>query len=286
MQHILAPVDFSKTSGRALQIAARLAEQLRCRLSALFVGESFGADQLSAQEEHLRRFAARWIPADVSACRLVAVSGGAPPYVADQWARDHEVDLLVCGTHGRSGVRRLLLGSVAATLVRLADCPVWVERGLSGSPPIRGELLVASDFSAGAAAAARLAASLAVRFSLGLHLVHVLRRPDPVFACEAALDQVFEQIMSAASAELGGLTAPEGLRVRRSILVGDPTAKLVELADSESAPLLVCGRRGRSGWRELLIGSVAEKLTRLAPCPVLTVPAQPPGDVSTDGSDP
>ncbi len=285
-EHILAPVDFCETSGHALRTAARLAQQVGCRLTALYVSESFGPDQHSAQEDHLERFAAEWIPEHVDACERLAVSGGAPAYVAVDWARDNQVDLLVCGTHGRSGVRRVLLGSVAATMVRLAPCPVWVERGRSSTPPMSGELLVATDFSPMAAAATRLAVAIAARFSLGLQLVHVLRRPDPAFACEAALDAAYDQVVDAARLHLDGLGELAGPPVRKACLSGDPTERIVELARSEACSLIICGRRGRSGWRQLLVGSVAAKLTRLAPCPVLTVPAWPLVDATTDGSSP
>jgi nucleotide-binding universal stress UspA family protein len=142
-------------------------------------------------------------------------------------------------------------------------------------------ILVPHDFSAHADAALDLAIELARVSKARIRLVHVFPLPMEMLSpYEIPLpEKLVEDVRAAASARLEQSLA----RVRRAGLEGDaevdsgPIAEtLVERAGAGRAELIVMGTRGRSGLQHLLLGSVAERVLRSAPCPVLTVraPAQ------------
>ena len=117
MKRILVATDFSELSGAAVKAAADLARQAGGRLTVLHVmmpGEASVTDALIAIADELRN------GVDVE----TALALGDPAEEIVRHARRHEVDLVVLGTHGRTGVTRALLGSVAERVVRTSCCPV------------------------------------------------------------------------------------------------------------------------------------------------------------------
>src|SRR5690606_34769986 len=114
---------------------------------------------------------------DVVVKRAVVRDVAAAPAIL-QYARDQEMDLVVMGTHGRRGLRRLFLGSVAEEVVRLSVCPVLtVHAGPIRSEALFGDILVPIDFSPHSKAALRAAASLAPELGASLDLLHVVEEP-------------------------------------------------------------------------------------------------------------
>ncbi|GIW71874.1 MAG: hypothetical protein KatS3mg102_1416 [Planctomycetota bacterium] len=145
-EKILVPVDFSATSRRALIGAAELARKLGGRLIVLHVIDTRGLEVAASEGffEYvnvvgaMRGGASQELDAMLRACgaeELVErklIEEGAPAGAIQRAAEDHQVDLIVMGTHGRTGVSRWLLGSVAEKTVRLAHCPVLVVKPLHG----------------------------------------------------------------------------------------------------------------------------------------------------------
>jgi nucleotide-binding universal stress UspA family protein len=116
---ILVATDFSDNADAALDVAARYARALHTRLHLLhvFTAEALGVTVLLGD-------AAARVGPDVPV--IVAATGGDPVEEIIRYARRHPIDLIVVGTHGRTGVSRVLLGSVAERVVRAARCPVLV----------------------------------------------------------------------------------------------------------------------------------------------------------------
>lgn len=144
---ILVPVDFSETSNRALDAAVKLAQQLRSEMVLLHVGSvpdyplasippEVGTvprvmlemyERLAAQQrEALENLARDRVPADIS--HRLRVREGFPPEEILAEAAAEGCDLIVLGTHGRTGVSRVLMGSVAERVVRGSPVPVMVCR--------------------------------------------------------------------------------------------------------------------------------------------------------------
>jgi nucleotide-binding universal stress UspA family protein len=146
---IIHPTDFSETAQAAEAEAIRLARALNVELVILHVavegmlyGESpFGRDELQRVYETQRAWARDAIAARVTAARSAGVTvrglvcSGVPTDVIVRTAEAEAAAMIVMGTHGRSGVARFLLGSVADRVVRTATCPVLTVRG--GEPVAR-----------------------------------------------------------------------------------------------------------------------------------------------------
>ena len=142
-------------------------------------------------------------------------------------------------------------------------------------------ILVATDFSAHADRALEWATALARRFSGELELVSsVFMLPLPAGPPGYAVPTDYLRgAREAAERRLAELVAgleKQGLRARYTILHEDPSSGICARAKETGADLLALGTRGRSGLAHVVLGSVAERVARLAPCPVLTVHAQVP----------
>ena len=139
-QRVLCPVDFSETSSKALLLAQRLVGETGAEL-ILF--HSFGVpasyDQAGQSEPADPKVRAQLeeivlLSPDIKVRR--ALHAGPPGEVICWLAEDQRCDLIVMGTHGRGGLRHLLLGSVAEYVVRHAHCPVTIVRDVpAGEPP-------------------------------------------------------------------------------------------------------------------------------------------------------
>src|SRR5690606_2906760 len=204
------------------------------------------------------------------------------------YAQDHAPDLIVMGTHGRSGVDRLLLGSVAEDVVRLADCPVLTIRPDTEPAPLGVRRVLAPvDFSAASWLAVAYAKHLAALTGAPLALVHVVETlpsyglvdippsfPPPSVEVEA---EAREALLDLAR-EAGG----PPVEVVPHVVAGHPTIGVLEAAAALAPDLLVLPTHGRSGLKRLVLGSVAEQVVRRGPCPVLVVRGQGRGLVPTD----
>jgi universal stress protein A len=140
-------------------------------------------------------------------------------------------------------------------------------------------LLAPTDFSAPASQAVTAAFELAQTFGAKLSLLHVIE--VPAYAIEVALP--LEALERDARRELA-LLLPEAeaahVDVTRLVNIGVPYQNIVETATAEQVELIVMATHGRTGLSHLVLGSVAERVVRMAPCPVLTI--RPPGDRSGD----
>ena len=140
-------------------------------------------------------------------------------------------------------------------------------------------ILVATDFSEPSDAALTYGRALARAFTATLHVVHIIDGPSAmVYGAEAyavSMPGLQEQVEAAARAHLDDLlldSDPQPLPVRRVLLTASaPAAAIVDYAGREQIDLIVTGTHGRGGVAHLLMGSVAERVVRTAPCPVLTV---------------
>ncbi|ETW98693.1 MAG: universal stress protein UspA [Candidatus Entotheonella factor] len=136
IQHILVPMDFSPDAEKALESAVALARQFQARITLLHavhlpvtteisLTAYFSEMQASAQrgmETYHKQVEDAGLPVETH------VLIGVPFRKIIETAADQGADLIVMGTHGRTGVPHLMLGSVAERVVRLAPCPVWVTR--------------------------------------------------------------------------------------------------------------------------------------------------------------
>ena len=187
-------------------------------------------------------------------------------------------DLIVMGTHARSGVARTFLGSTTEGVLRLSRVPVLTVRTVDHlAPEPFARVIVAVDDShpsdAAAAVAARLArdagASVTVVYAVDtLHLYENAANfgfdPDPM-----AQDMRDDgRTIAQAAIKHAGLAAETPV----AVLDGEPVAAIVAAAKERGATMIVTGTHGRRGVRRFMLGSVAEHLVRTSEVPVLVVP--------------
>ena len=139
------------------------------------------------------------------------------------------------------------------------------------------KILVGTDFSEPSMAARRTAMELTRRLGAELLIVHV-EEPLPAYAFSEGglpdLPRLQEEVRGWAERELDRLgkeARDAGVPVRTAVLIGTPASTIVETVRAEGVDLVVVGTHGRTGLAHVLIGSVAERIVRQAPCPVLSV---------------
>jgi universal stress protein A len=149
-------------------------------------------------------------------------------------------------------------------------------------------ILVPTDFSAPSDAALEYARTVATCFGASLHLLHVVEDPyRAVYSAEIYVPEVEglrERIVSDAWGRLNDTLTPQDvsqLHATTDAVIGTPEWSIVEYAGARDIDLIVMGTHGRGGMSHLLMGSVAERVVRTAPCPVLTV--RQPGKAATTG---
>jgi universal stress protein A len=131
-QRILCPVDFSETSGKALQYAERLAAASGAEVVVL---HAFDPGQTRPLDPTLRDRLETLRPASPQVKFRHVLHAGSAGEVICWYAEDQKCDLIVMGTHGRTGLMHLILGSVAEHVLRHARCPVQVVRNRPAQEP-------------------------------------------------------------------------------------------------------------------------------------------------------
>ena len=188
--------------------------------------------------------------------------------VLSDWIHEHHLELIAMGTTGRSGVRKLVLGSVAEEMIRVAKCPVLtVGPEISNEAPAGlGIILYATDFSRDSAHAALYARSLAERSASRLIVVHVRGAGD---------GQESERALRQRLTELVRRRADHPALSEVVVAGGKPADKILQVANQHAADLIVIGVRGVGAVPRLAshFGSTAHDIILRARCPVLTVRA-------------
>jgi nucleotide-binding universal stress UspA family protein len=207
--------------------------------------------------------------------------GGAAADVILRYAKNNDIDLIVMGTHGRRGLGHLFLGSVAEEVVRLANCPVLTIREREELQQVDGlsRILVPVDYSEHATEALSYAKEIAATYGAKLQLLHVIEETAvPSFYCmgEVASHMRQEGLRDQAILEMERLcdeTSGPEVDTELHTIEGYATHDIVEFAKESSSDLIMIATHGLTGIKHLLLGSVAEKVVRMAPCPVFTVKA-------------
>jgi nucleotide-binding universal stress UspA family protein len=298
IRRILCPVDFSDHSTRALDHALAIASWYKATVTMLHVAPvapvaayvsgsglpayvTMTAGARGTLLTAMRQFAAREPRAGVAVEFEVAEGGIAETILAR--SSELPADLLVLGTHGRTGFNRWVLGSVTEKVLRTAVCPVLtVPRAVGDTAPLAFRRIVCGiDFSDCSMAALDHAISLAQEAQAQLTVVHVIELPPDiprdVHETVLAGPHSFKEYIALAEEEgRARLTDAIPDPVRASIAVdsvlaaGKPYREILRVATEHRADLLVVGVHGRSAIDRLFFGSTTQHLVRQAACPVLT----------------
>jgi len=244
--HALLAQEYESDLQRQLAMQPRIADALRGQWSRLVPDSGPQAEIFlelgSAYEQILRR--------------------------AEEW----HAELIVVGTHGRVGLKRLLLGSVADQVVRAAHCPVLIARAAR-----QGAVLAATDLTDPALPAIEAAAAEAARRGRKLVVMHAMESPregDAAMGLLGALPALDTPETRAARRALASQiinTALTRLGAHGEIVIAeeDVLAETLRLAESLPAELIVVGTHGRTGLSRVVLGSRAASMIESAPCSVL-----------------
>jgi nucleotide-binding universal stress UspA family protein len=289
---ILCPVDLSDCSRHALDHAFAIARHYRATIAALFVVPPatalipaadlgtyplvvFTAEELAQLRGELEQFVKR-DAGDVAF--TVEVADG--NVVAEIVARASAADLVVLGTHGRTGLERLMLGSVTErVLVKTARPVLTVPPRAPAAIPATDlftRILCAVDFSPASMKALEAAATLAKDLNATLSVAHVLERfpiDEPVMMGEPGTpehDRVASELAGTRLRE----NIPDSIRtlgpLREVVAEGKAYREILRLAEQERSELIVMGAH-RSGGGPHTFGSTTNQVVRRATCPVLTL---------------
>jgi nucleotide-binding universal stress UspA family protein len=294
MKNILCATDFSDFSNHTIPYGVALAKEFDAKLYICHIIDLssiaiYGEFQLNPvdQQNRIRKQAAeqldqiigeqpvKWEP-------LITVG-----HTADEVSHlveEKAIDLVIAATRGRSGLKRLILGSVTERLMRVLSCPLLVVHSPEHEfvNPINqkirlNKILVGCDFSPDSDLAFQHALSLAQEFEADLHLAHVIEpsvssellKPDKALSAEIqqGLHQKFtEKLITMIPEDARNWCTPE-----TRILEGQPYEELVKYAETNAMDMIVLGVRGHGVVKTLFLGSTTDRVVRQTTCPVLSV---------------
>jgi nucleotide-binding universal stress UspA family protein len=285
---VLFATDFSAASMRALPYALGMASRFGSKLytahvvsiEPYLVGSPKAVDRLrQARQEAdaslaslLDSVSKRGIP-----CQPL-VDNGDIWGVLSRFIKEYGVDLLVIGTTGRTGLGKVLLGSVAEEAIRESPCPVLAvgPRAPSDENVHVQNILYATDFSTDSLLAAPYALSFAEKFRARLSLLHVIEKlpESPYLDAQMARVRLNELI----TPQVDLATTPEA-----TVEMGSPADVILKVATDTASDLIVIGARGAGAFARFAthFGSIAHKVVSHAACPVLTVGGPRDGSVGT-----
>ncbi len=313
---IMCAVDFSGFAPMILDYGKALAREFNADLCVCHIVQDtvmlsshaqagFSTEEVTAQriEDAMDAVGIIAEQADVQADTLVSL--GHPADEITRLAQKNEVDLVIAATHGGSGIKRFLVGSVTDRLVKTLECPLLVLHPGTDkqTPQVRlpmKRILVGCDFSEGSDLAFNYALSLAQEFEAELHLVHVVKpqthvalgsadairfREDDFLAPDP--DPVADQPISEKEREGRSRDILEQMEGQLSIMVpeesrnwctpviricrGEPYMEILEYAKNNQIDMIVLGIHGHSLLEQFLVGSTTDRVISRADCPVLAV---------------
>lgn len=300
MKHLLVATDLSPLADAALDRAMSFAARDGAKITLVFVEPDYTATpamgslesaailEWTATSQELRdndlagleERAGRVRGAGVDVATILRK--GSPDDVIPEVAAEVGADLVVVSTHGRTGIRRFLLGSVAEHVVRRSPVTVLVTRG-EGRGDFR-RVLVGTDFSPAADKALRQAVALSAPGAI-IDVVHVWHYPPGAWGLETLADRTdalaaLQTALTEGAQERGDRLLEEwkdsGRQVRFELLHGPAASAMTARAETTGADLVAIGTHGYRGFRRFLLGSIAEATVRHAPCSVLVAHAEHP----------
>jgi nucleotide-binding universal stress UspA family protein len=298
IKQIICAVDFSEFSERALEHAVTIARWYDAAVTVLHVVDirvetpvgapltpiplapvpltTAAPDQAAVQLHQLvETVAATGVRVET------VVLEGRPDTSILELADTMPADLLVMGTHGRSGFDRLVMGSVTEKVLRKARCPVLSlpphNRERAHTPMTFKSALCPVDFSESSMKALQCAVFLAEEADAHLTVLHVAR---PLASAEATVygrldlpeaQQKYEGDLARRLADFVPGAARAYCTVEEQVTLGKPWREILRIAEERRVELIVIGVRGRTSTDMALFGSTTHHVVRQATCPVLTI---------------
>jgi len=289
IKQILVPTDFSENAQHALNYGTELAKQCSAKLhllhtpvipTYLLMDLSYSPgpeavtrilnDSQDALDEQAKGLAAAGVE------YFTVIREGTVHEVIRDYAKEHDVDLVIVGTHGRSGVSKLMYGSVTERVIKTVHTPIIIIPPNGGKMP--SSIVMAYDFSAPARRAAEVARAIHGVFDGPLHIVHSYldvwgeytdRGAVVGEAAEKRRQALHLGLQEMLETESNALFSSDAQDIQTHLVTGDPAEGLLRVAEDVDATLICAGTTGKSGIERLLIGSVARRLLHDSKVPLL-----------------
>jgi nucleotide-binding universal stress UspA family protein len=295
IDHVICPVDISPSAAPLITFASMWARWYGAELHVLHavplpqvVADPIGGVVVAARArpwEEIQAELRRIIPDSVVGTRRwhLEVVEGAPADAILAAAHERPNSMVIMATHGRSGLDRVVHGSVTATVAHHAPCgvlvlPARLAEGNDPLPPCQ-RILCAVDFLPSSRNALQHAVQLAEQSSARLDVVHVLENAGDTEALglrHFSVPEYHQERYRGAIEELERWIPERARRwctIEQSVVTGDPAWALLRAAEEAQADLIVMGAGDRFHLRSMWLGGVTDRLLRTAHAPLLIVPA-------------
>jgi nucleotide-binding universal stress UspA family protein len=266
LEKLLLSADGSKFSEGAVREAIDLAKTCSSKLFAVSVVEVNPEFEATAPSlvEKMEKEARQYLESVKSRaskegvdCEILVHEGEEPfQYIIDEAAKK-QVEMIIMGRRGRTGLKRLMMGSVTAKVIGHAPCKVLVVP--KDAKLDLEKILVATDGSKYSEAASREAISIAKRSGGTLIVLSVAKKNENLPAAKKSVDVVRK------------IAEKEGIKVETLTLKGTPYEVIIKTAEKKNADVIVIGSHGRTGIERVLMGSVTERVIGHADCAVMVV---------------
>jgi len=295
IKKILFPTDFSRCADQAIAHAVFLAEKYDAEIHILHVVTIFEdqprlvRDEIKETEEMIRKLEdlaekelnkliSSQQNTDIKLVKIQRRGISVAPAILD-YSSENNIDLIVMGTHGRRGLGHLFLGSAAEEVVRMARCPVFTIRELKEPKPVMAvnKILVPVDFSNYSKVALSYASKIAQSYKANLQVLHVIEETiNPAFSLSGK-SSIFDLIPGIKTdcneriVKMVSETVSDKIKSEVHVISGSAANNIIKFAKENSTDLIVIATHGLTGLEHMLLGSVTEKVVRMAHCPVFTV---------------
>jgi nucleotide-binding universal stress UspA family protein len=303
IRNIIVPIDFSKMSVQAIQIAKQLARRFGASIHLAHVRQfNYGADfvapappivpfsfmtyEQDGEQTALKELKKVAGKCGVSSAECDVLSGARAFDEICRLAQTIPADLVVMPTHGRTGLKHVFLGSTAERIVQHSSCPVLVTRGNAlqannGSRFRIKTVLVPVDFSNCSREGLRYTIAFANEFGAKIILLHAIYL-GYVYSSEGtaiydipSLQKAAQKTAERKMRELIRSVNFGGVKYDTIFTEGSPVLDICTFAKDHDVDLIITSTHGFTGFTHVLIGSIAEQVVRHAPCSVLVVPSNP-----------
>jgi nucleotide-binding universal stress UspA family protein len=283
----MSAIDFSNFTDTIISYSVALCKKYDAKLFLVHVTNDLNTllkhNETALDVEVLQKSNIRYaqelfadLAKDLAIENEIIISPGTPADEISRLASEQKADMVITATHGKSGFKRFLLGSVTEKLMKTLHCPLLVlptqeQEFISptGFEMKLKNILIGCDFSPDSKLAFDYGLSLAQEFQAELYLSHVIKpsrykdQREEISELRGRLEKQLNDMVPE--------TCREWCTINTALLDGEPCMELMNYAKTQGIDMIVLGIRGHTLWEKLLVGSTTDRLIRHSLFPVLAV---------------
>ena len=291
---IIVPVDFCPGCMNAFNLALNFAKKQNSKIyilhiisdpqliDPLYVSDLYEKISFESIKEELEKeIRETYVKNAEGMCEVESqISRGYPASEIVEFAKVIGANLIVMATHARTGLKHAFIGSIAEKVLRSSQCPVLTVKLSQEIKPDKFDIkniLVPMDFSEQSERALELSLKFASLYNARIEILNVIQPISfyPYYYSDFFVKEgISKKIEDDVKVRLDSLVEEKReiyKDINYKIYMGEPFQEILEEVKTIRADLIIMGTHGRTGFSHLLMGSVAERVVRLADCPVMTV---------------